>query len=116
MSSTAAKASVGDLVSLLPSWRRHLRAANLADRTVQSYLEAAQQFADFLETRGMPRSADAISCEHVESFIETLLARWKPGTAASRYRSLQQLFRWLVDEGEISNSPMAKMRPPRSQE
>jgi site-specific recombinase XerD len=116
MSSTAAKASVGDLVSLLPSWRRHLRAANLADRTVQSYLEAAQQFADFLETRGMPRSVDAISREHVESFIETLLARWKPGTAASRYRSLQQLFRWLVDEGEISNSPMAKMRPPRSQE
>ena len=34
--------SVGDLVSLLPSWRRHLRAANLSDRTIQSYLEAAQ--------------------------------------------------------------------------
>jgi len=30
----------------------------------------------------------------------------------TRYRSLQQLFKWLDDEGEISRSPMVKMRPP----
>jgi hypothetical protein len=28
----------------LPSWRRHLRAADLADRTVPSYLEYASHF------------------------------------------------------------------------
>jgi site-specific recombinase XerD len=116
MSSATAEMSVGALASLLPSWRRHLRAANLADRTVQSYLEAAQQFTDFLEERGMPRAVDGISREHIETFIENILSRWSPATAGSRYRSLQQLFRWLVDEGEISNSPMAKMRPPKNPE
>jgi hypothetical protein len=38
-------ASVGDLPALLPSWSRHLRAANLSLRTVQTYQEAARQFA-----------------------------------------------------------------------
>ena len=41
-----------------------------------------------------------------------LLARYRPATAANRYRSLQQFFRWLVDEGEIPASPMARMHPP----
>ncbi len=31
---------------------------------------------------------------------------------AKHYRSLQQLFKWLDDDGEIPASPMAKMRPP----
>jgi len=51
--------------------------------------------------------------EHVESFIEQLLKRWRPATAANRFRSLQQFFKWLVDEGEIKDSPMAKMRVPK---
>lgn len=29
------------------------------------------------------------------------------------YRSLQQLFRWLVEDGEITDSPMARTRPPQ---
>ena len=32
---------------------------------------------------------------------------------ANRYRSLQQLFRWLEDDREIPRSPMDKMRPPK---
>jgi len=42
-----------------------------------------------------------------------LLERWRPSTASNRYKSLQQLFRWLVDEDEIAASPMDKMRPPK---
>jgi site-specific recombinase XerC len=34
-------------------------------------------------------------------------------SAATRYRSLQQLFNWLDEEGEITGSPMTKMRPPK---
>ena len=33
-------------------------------------------------------------------------------TASVRFRALQQLFNWLVDEGEIAASPMATLRPP----
>jgi site-specific recombinase XerD len=60
----------------------------------------------------MPRSVAALQREHVEAFVEDQLSRLKPASAANRYRSLQQFFRWLVDEGEMRKSPMAKMQPP----
>jgi site-specific recombinase XerD len=40
------------------------------------------------------------------------LSATAPSSAAISYRSLQQLFKWLDDEGEISGSPMVKMHPP----
>jgi site-specific recombinase XerD len=42
----------------------------------------------------------------------TLLARWKPATAANRYRFLKAFYAWLEDEGEITADPTAKMKPP----
>lgn len=60
----------------------------------------------------MPTAAASIRREHVEAFIAAELARTTPSSAATRYRSLQQPFKWLDDEGEIAGSPMAKMRPP----
>ncbi len=35
-----------------------------------------------------------------------------PATVAKHYRSLQQLFRWLTEDGEIARSPMERMSPP----
>jgi site-specific recombinase XerD len=49
----------------------------------------------------------------LEAFISDLLTHWKPATASNRYRALQRYFRWLVDEGEIKESPMSKMKPPK---
>ena len=60
----------------------------------------------------MPVAAASIRREHVEAFIAAELERTAPSSAATRYRSLQQFFNWLDDEGEISGSPMVKMRPP----
>lgn len=101
------------LPALIPSWRLSLQAANKSPRTVQSYVESADQFVAFLSTRGMPLTPDTIAREHVEAWISHLLDHWKPATAAVRFRSLQQLFKWLEDEGEIRRSPMTKMRPPK---
>ncbi len=81
--------------------------------TIKSYLAAVTDFDRFLESKGMPRRIASLRREHVESFIEDVLSRLKPASAANRYRSLQQFFRWAVDEGEIGESPMAKMRPPK---
>jgi site-specific recombinase XerD len=99
--------------SLLPSWQRSLRAANRTDATIHSYILSARRLAEFLQDRGMPTEISKVRREHVESFIEDQLARWKPKTALTRYRSIQQLFRWAIDEGEITRSPMEKMRPPK---
>lgn len=106
------RVSVLVIGQLIPSWNRHLRAANLSPRTIQSYIEAATKFVAFLAEAGMPQEPPAVTREHVEAFIERVLESHSAATAANRYRSLQQFFRWLVDEGEVPSSPMTRMRPP----
>jgi integrase/recombinase XerC len=49
--------------------------------------------------------------EDVESFIIDQPATKSPATAAIRYRSLQQWYRWLLEEDELERSPMANMKP-----
>ena len=101
---------------LIGSFTRSLRAANRSERTVQGYTEAVRLFGKFLESQGMPTLPENIIREHVECFIQDQIERWKSATAANRFRSLQQYFRWLEEEGEIEKSPMARMRPPKIQE
>jgi site-specific recombinase XerD len=104
---------VSDLATLAPSFERCLRAANRSPRTVGTYMEAVHQFGAFLISRGMPTDVTAIRREHVESYVEDVLTRWKPATASNRFRALQQFFKYLEAEGEAPSSPMARMKPPR---
>lgn len=97
----------------LASWRRHLRAANKAPRTVQTYLDALDHFERFLAERGMPRDVGTIRREHIEEwFVALQEAGRRPASVANRFRSLQQFFRWLVEEDEIRESPMTRLHPP----
>ena len=109
----SAKVSVLTTVDrLLGSFRRSLVAQNKSARTVTGYCEGVRYFADFVRAQGLPPDVANIRREHVELFIADQLQRWKPATAWTRYRSLQQFFRWCLEEGEIKESPMARMRPP----
>jgi site-specific recombinase XerD len=112
---TATRAIVtpGDLGANAASFVRHLRASNLAPRTVRTYLEGVQRLADFLTSHGMPTDLAAIRREHIETWMSNLLETGKPSSAANRYRSVQQFLKWAVDEGEIKESPMVRMRPPK---
>lgn len=101
-----------NITTLADSFALHLRAGNRSPRTERSYLEALRLFAAYLRERGMPLDVTAITGEHIREWMAYLLEHWRPATAANRYRSLQQFFRWAVDEGEIRESPMSHMRPP----
>jgi site-specific recombinase XerD len=109
---TITEAIVGDLSPLVTSFVRHLKAGNKSEATVMAYKYAADGLAQFLHERGMPTQAASIRREHVEMFIQNLLDTRSPATANQRHRSLMQFFRWLTEEGEIQQSPMANMRPP----
>lgn len=102
----------GTFEMLLPSWERSLRAANRSPQTIRSYNDSARLFVTFVRDSFGVTTVERANRDHVEAFIEDQLARWKPTTAAVRYRSLQQMFKWLTEEGEITTNPMARMRPP----
>ncbi|MHB1162837.1 MAG: tyrosine-type recombinase/integrase [Chloroflexota bacterium] len=101
-----------DYQPLVQSYRRSLLAANKAPSTVKTYCEALEAFGSFLASKGMPQVVAAITREHVESFITGQLEQWKPQTARTRYQALRGFFNWLVEEGEITASPMVHMKNP----
>jgi site-specific recombinase XerD len=99
-------------LELLPSFRRHLAAENKAPRTAQAYTEGVTRLHEYLVAQGMPTEVDKITREYVEGFLADQVTRLKASSARSRYASIRQFFRWLVEEGEIGESPLARMRPP----
>lgn len=102
-----------ELDQLAASWQRHLRAQRASPSTLATYGTSIAQLSRFLAERGMPTSPAAITREHVEAFVTDLLDRFKPATAHNRYRAARSFFAWLVEEGEIKDSPMARMKPPK---
>ena len=91
---------------------RHLRARNLAPKTLTVYSSAALDLDRWLSERGHKAGWDAVTRHHLEAYIGDLLDRRSAGHASNRYRALQQLFRWLADEEEIAANPFDRMRPP----
>jgi len=102
----------GTLEVLVPSWERSLRAGNKSPATIRSYGDSARFFEAFLVRQGMPTTVAMLNRDHVESYISDQLVKWRPTTGAVRYRSLQQLFKWLLEEGEIRSNPMERTKPP----
>jgi site-specific recombinase XerD len=109
---TIPTAETGALASYLRLFERHLRAANRAEPTISKYMLTARQLITFLKAAGMPTQATAVHREHVEAFIAELVATSKPSTAATKYQALRVFFNFMHDEGEITASPMANMKPP----
>lgn len=106
---------------LLTSWDRSMEAANKSDNTRRLYLNAARLFVVWLiALDDAPDDAAGITRGHIEQFLidfRTLPSARRPeGRSAAyanqAYRALQQLFAWLLDEGEIDRSPLDRMRPP----
>lgn len=106
------QAAIDDLATLLPDWQIHLKARNLAPTTIASYGVSGRTLLAFLTARGMPTAASSIRREHLEAWLADMNGRVSAATVARHYRSTQQLFRWLVDDGEIDTSPMHRMRVP----
>lgn len=94
---------------LLASWERSLRAAAKSERTIDSYLETAVQFAGFLDR---PVELRDVTTADIENYIIHLLDTRSPATARLRYASLKQLFRWATAEHEVDVNPMANIGPP----
>ena len=97
----------------IPSYGRHLRAANRSPATIKTYLSALDGLHRYLQAQGMPTGLRAVRREHLEAYLVSLQdAGKKPATVSLAYRSLQPFWKWAVAEDEIAASPMGQMKPP----
>jgi site-specific recombinase XerD len=103
----------GQIAPLVASWRRSLAARRVSPATIATYTSAALLLANYLDDQGMPTDVGSVRREHVEAFVADLLEHKAPATAHNRFRGCQAFFTWLVEEGEVRVSPMARMKPPR---
>jgi site-specific recombinase XerD len=90
---------------LLRSFTRNLRARNRSAKTISSYLEAAR----LLSVHAGHRDLLELTRGDIEEFIGDQLSQHRPTTAAVRFRSLQQFYRWATGEELLDSSPMSGM-------
>ena len=96
---------------LLRDWERFLRAANHPETTRYGYVLAACQLAGYLvgeiPDSGPARDPSLVTRRQVIAFQAWMIDTRSPATAVNKHKSLQQFFRWLVEEDEMQCSPMS---------
>jgi integrase/recombinase XerC len=98
---------------LMDSWELSMEARNLAPKTIRIYRDAAQKFVAHLSQLGTDSDPLKWQRGDVEGYLAAMLARGCSSSYANQhYRALQQWFKWMLEEDEILESPMARMRPP----
>lgn len=107
-----------DLSSLLASsWKRELTARNLSPRTIENYSDSVAKFTAWCATHKRPTSpAKQKPADIVAWLADMLEAGTASSSTATHYRNLQQWFRWLLREEEITADPMVHLKPPKIDE
>ncbi|HEX3707481.1 MAG TPA: tyrosine-type recombinase/integrase [Mycobacteriales bacterium] len=102
------------LEDLAASWRRDLRAADKADRTIELYGQSVRFFSDWLIANDRPTTADQLTKHAIAGWLADLRDKGQSGnTLSTRYRGLKRFCRWLVAEGELVDDPMAGLEKPK---
>lgn len=102
-----------DLLYLRRSFVRHLAADGRSGATRRAYATAVAQLEAFLIKYRWPTRVTNLQPEQLEAFVVSLYARGlRPTTILARYHALVRFFDWLVDEREMTGSPMTPIRAP----
>lgn len=97
---------------LIRDWSRALRAENKSPRTISIYTSAARQLGSWAADLAQPPAPGDVDHRVVRDFIAHRVETTSPGNANTEYRALQQWFKFLVNEDEMDQHPMANMKPP----
>jgi integrase/recombinase XerC len=101
-------------LTLFDSFIRDFRVENPSPRTIEVYAESARQLHAFLVETGRPLDPAIIGRGDVADLLNRLQDQGRsPATVRVRFSSLRRFFNWLVDEGELEHSPMARLRGPK---
>src|SRR3954453_5271936 len=93
------------LEDLLSSFRRHLRAASKAPRTIELYSQSVRYFSNWLVERDRPATLDELTRHAISAWLAELAETCEPSTVGPRLRGMRRFCRWLVTEGELERAP-----------
>jgi site-specific recombinase XerD len=98
--------------ALLASWRLSLH--DKAPRTVVFYLDEVRRFATWLAKTQTAADLLEVSRQDVETWIQEQQAYGRAkATIRSRWIALRSFYGWLVEEEELDESPLARVRVPK---
>lgn len=104
------------LDDLVASWRRHLRAADKAPRTVELYTQSVRFFTRWLADHDRPATLDELTRAAIANWLGDLAdAGQSTNTLSTRFRGMRRFCRWLVAEQLRDRSPMEGMEQPKGQ-
>ncbi|MGY1636809.1 tyrosine-type recombinase/integrase [Geodermatophilus sp. SYSU D00742] len=86
---------------LLASFRRHLRAAAKAPRTIELYGQSVRYFSRWLAGRGREPVLDELTRHAIAAWLAELAETCEPSTVGTRLRGMRWFCRWLVTEGQL---------------
>src|SRR3954466_5421832 len=93
------------LEDLLSSFRRHLRAASKAPRTIELYSQSVRYFSRWLAEHDRPATVDELTRHAISAWLAELAETSQPSTVATRLRGMRRFCRWLVVECELDKAP-----------
>src|SRR3954464_845075 len=102
---TCRRAGPVPLDDLLASFRRHLRAASKAPRTIELYSQSVRYFSRWLAEHDRPENLDELTRHAISAWLAELAENCEPSTVATRLRGMRRFCWWLVVEGELNKAP-----------
>lgn len=85
-----------------------------SQNTLSSYLRDIRQLADYLDAH-VGDTLDTVDADELSAYISWLRGNGKSVATVSRaIASLKCFYTWLVNEGQISESPAAKLTPDKT--
>lgn len=101
--------------ALWSSYERHLRAEQRGRRTLEAYGRMARHWHRYLVEHHVSTDPAEHRRQHVESFLIYLREELAhaPATIHLAYASLSGFYRWAVEEEEVRDSPLARLKAPQ---
>lgn len=94
-------------------YEQHLKEDGKANSTIVAYTKDVEQLADYAKDQGKS-TVDEINYDDISQFKELLKKRRYTNKSISRkINSIKSFFRFLENEGEVSNNPADEISHPK---
>lgn len=101
------------LSALVQSFQRAQRAENRSPHTIRLYRQCLTRLVGWLNLEYDRDDLSLLNRRTLTDYFAVRGSTVAPITLWTDYKTIRVFVRWLVDEEELSDDPMAKMKPPK---